>query len=509
MRALVLTISHRSRAALSCTCSRSRQAGVAIVSVLAVLTIMALLAMCFAVLLTIEVESSRASQVRVQSEMMAQSGVQHAMSLLRQDTVDQPGWDDRSDPRTQSASKAGERSWRLVHGANGIVLGRYAFEIEDESGKININAAAATSTKEQDQGVGTFEMLLSDGRGRGLPLSAEMARKAVRYRYGPDGKPGRAGVDDNLTASRYQSDEIDNNANGIVDEPGEGIDEPEEYSATAPRGDDRVFMSVGEMLGICGPGTRMDEQGSLAVRRLATVESRSGDTFWDDRVGGWQNRVNINVADRNQMMDVLTRANTDGQFEPVSRNLNQLGANIQDYRDQNHVLTTVGNEYGVESVCFNEVLAYDAGFTVIANSAIPNSRGFYYFHYCTYTSGNEQTLRGPEYRWRFASFGTTSISLKEPVNVEGNMPVFLRMDTSWPRDFWKDADVRIYTNADKYYTCKATGNPETGSRRLSIEGVTAQQALDTDPDTATVTVNNRTSHVFSLMPMNTDNAPCR
>ena len=45
----------------------------------------------FAVLLMIEIESSRVAQGRVQSDMLARSGLEHAMSLLRQDTVEQPG----------------------------------------------------------------------------------------------------------------------------------------------------------------------------------------------------------------------------------------------------------------------------------------------------------------------------------------------------------------------------------------------------------------------------------
>ena len=361
--------------------TRLRPRGVAIVTVLAILTVMALLAMCFTVLLVIEMEASRSSQGRVQSDMMAQSGFQHAMSLLRQDTIEQPGWDDLAAERNASTGDGGNRHWRVVRGQNGEALGRYSFEIEDELGKININAAAACSTNEQNQGVGTFELLLTDGHGRGLPISTDMARRSVLYRYGRDGKPGHAGVDDNLTESRYQCDEIDNNANGIVDEPGEGIDEPEEYSPATPRGDDRVFMSVSEMLDTCGSGTRMDDQSRIAIKRLATVDSHSRDMFWDDRIGKWQNRVNINVADKYQIMDVLARANTDGQFEPATRDMQQLGANILDYRDENHVLTTIGSEYGVEAVCFNEVLANDGSFTVRADNGVVNRFGTWYGAY--------------------------------------------------------------------------------------------------------------------------------
>ena len=461
--------------------------GVAIVTVLAILTVMALLAMSFAVLLMIEMEASRTSQGRVQSDMMAQSGLQHAMSLLRQDAVEQPGWDDRGDPGQQSAG----RKWRLVYGGNGAVVGRYAFEIEDEAGKININAASACSTNEQNQGVGTFELLLTDGNGRGLPISTEMARRSVLYRYGRDGKPGRADIDDNLTASRYQCDEIDNNANGIVDEPGEGIDEPEEYSPINPRGDDRVFMSVSEMLDTCGSDTRMDDRSRIPVRRLATVDSRSRDMFMDDRDGTWQDRVNINVADKNQAMDVLTRANAVGQFEPVAKDLQQLGANILDYRDENHVLTTVGSEYGVEAICFNEVLAYDASW---AQETDATDWGDYdqYLQPLSYNYFYNRHAGSAAQRWRIASVARSSggmvLRLREPsASTDAQIRNFLKVDKHWPRDFWKNASMTVYNSSDKQLgTFTVTGNPDTAARELSIKCSPADASNITT--TATVTI---------------------
>ena len=439
--------------------ARRRSAGVAIVTVLAVLTVMALLAMCFAVLLTIEMETSRMSQGRVQSDMMAQSGIQHALCMLRQDVAEQPGWDDPSEPwhaRFSNSSGTNGHQWVYVRGEKGNVVGRYAVEIEDESGKININAAAACSTSEQNQGVGTFEIMLADGKGRGLPISAEAARRIVRYRYGPDGKPGRAGIDDNLTASLYQNDEIDNNANGTVDEPGEGIDEPEEYSPMNPRGDDRVFMSVNEMIGTSLSSENLTAGDRLALMHLGTTASRSRDMFWDRRDNTWQNRVNINVADKYQMMDVLARANADSQFEPESHDLNQLCANIQDYRDHNHVLSTVGNEYGVEAVCFNEVMANDGSMafqtdwdtymldpaygTYKANLGVPTRRDYY-------------SANGNDISFKISSLqiggNTIVISLSRPTkDLHDNASThFFEMDTPWEANFWKGWQAIISSNA--------------------------------------------------------------
>ena len=59
-----------------------------------------------------------------------------------------------------------------------------------------------------------------------VPMKIKAQYKRVILKISGEclGAPGRAGVDDNMTAARYQTDEIDNNANGIVDEPGEGVD---------------------------------------------------------------------------------------------------------------------------------------------------------------------------------------------------------------------------------------------------------------------------------------------
>ena len=499
--------------------------GVALVTVMAIMTVMALLAVMFIVLVEIERMSSNQTLAGLQAWLIAASAREHALAILAHASGDTPGcthpgqaWRTAftkatyEEPNgTNQAGDFAETRWFPVKNSAGMLMGRYAVIIEDEAAKLNINVAAACSTHEQNQGVGTFELLLSDGRGRGLPIDADMAQRIVLHRYGPDGKPGRAGVDDNMTAARYQTDEIDNNANGIVDEPGEGVDEPEEYSPTNLRGDDRVFMSVQEMLGIGPRGAQMSESTRLLIKRLATVNSRSKENFWDDRSHSWQPCVNINVADKNQVMDVLTKANTDGQFEPVAKDLRQLGANVLDYRDENHVLTTAGSEYGVEAVCFNEVLAYDASWIRKADlinggepwgADDPSSElydpdryfqilnyGFFYCRYCTYVPG-VYTPRDYTYRWRIARFSKTSLSLRVPLRItEDNMPRFLKCDTRWPADLWKDAEVRMFTNASQYYTCKANGNAATSARTLSISGVTDQQLKDTGANATVILYN--------------------
>ena len=56
--------------------------------------------------------------------------------------------------------------------------------------------------KIQISGFGTFEVMLTDGEKRGLPLTMDAGKRLLKYRYGRDGKPGQANVDDNLTVTQ-------------------------------------------------------------------------------------------------------------------------------------------------------------------------------------------------------------------------------------------------------------------------------------------------------------------
>ncbi|MCX7848075.1 MAG: general secretion pathway protein GspK, partial [bacterium] len=355
--------------------------GVALVAVLSVLTTLALLAAAFAVMMSLETASGRTALGKLQVEMLTQAALEHAQALLREDVWTQPGWDDYSEAWARAFRPQGEEGveldgiaggeegrrgdgrWFEVRGPDGGLLGRYAFMIEDECGKINVNYAAALRSTQQDQGIGTFEVLLTDGQGRGLPLSLQGGERVIGYRYGRDGKPGQGGVDDNFTAMTYEHDGIDNNANGVIDEENEGIDEQEEYDAVVPRWDDRVFSSVREAMEVAMGGRAMSGAGYRALRRYATVVSRGRTMYMDPSEGGWCRQVNINAGSRMQVLKMMRAANFESQFEPNTRRMRGLVANVIDYRDENHVLTTMGDEYGVEGVCFNEILANEGSWS--------------------------------------------------------------------------------------------------------------------------------------------------
>lgn len=363
--------------------------GVALIAVLSVLTTLALLAAAFAVMMSLEGVSGRTMLGKLQADMLLGAALEHAQALLREDAWTQPAWDDYSEAWARAWRPTGEEGvdldglpgrggapaedgrWFNVYNPDGTLLGRYALMMEDECGKININYAAAMRPEQQHQGIGAFEVMLTDGKGRGLPLSLQMGEQMLRYRYGRDGKPGQAGVDDNFTAMTYEFDGIDNNANGMIDEPNEGIDEQEEYNPVRPQWDDRAFTSVREALDKAAAGRELNAAAYRGMRRHATVVSRGRTMYQDPGDGQWYRQVNMNAASRMQILKMMRAANQESRFEPNTRKMRALVANVVDYRDENHALSTMGDEYGVEGVCFNEIMANDGSWSHEADHCNP------------------------------------------------------------------------------------------------------------------------------------------
>jgi hypothetical protein len=355
--------------------------GIALIAVLILLTVLAIIASAFVIYMSIEGNTAQIIMAKTQSDMLAQSGLAHAMSHLRKDADEQPAWDDPDEswnqkfkPVSQDPGEAidvdglpdsdSDARWVYVRNEDGDIAGRYAVMVEDESGKININAATALSPDMQNEGFGTFEIMLTDGDKAGLPISLEFGKNLLRYRYGRDYRPGQAYEDDNYTVSTYLADEIDNDADGLVDEEKEGIDEPGEYDTARLKWDDRSFMSINEAVNLCSPNGKLSPQHSRLLSRYATIHSCSSDTYWDERNEAWKKQVNLNIASKDQVSRLMRKANEESQFEARAGNLRGLVCNVIDYRDENHVLSTHSSEYGVEAVCFNEIMANDGSYAV-------------------------------------------------------------------------------------------------------------------------------------------------
>ena len=183
--------------------------------------------------MNIERQTGALSVAKVQADLLAQSALEHAIGELSRDIDEQPAWDDVNEPWRTSfnpqenkpehavdvdglpavdaeTADTSDARWIYVRNNNQEIIGRYAVLVEDEAAKINANVATALSGREQNQGFATFETMLTDGKDRGLPLSEAFGRSIINYRYGRDEQPGQYEVDDNLTASSFAADEIDN-----------------------------------------------------------------------------------------------------------------------------------------------------------------------------------------------------------------------------------------------------------------------------------------------------------
>ena len=373
---------------------KSDNKGIALVAILAILTVLAIMATAFIVQMRIESKMTETLLIKERTSMLMLAATEHAKAQLFNDTLNSPNYDSLEEPwhkcfysatdnnkKTVKIDDAQEQNskWFYVKNKSGAVIGRYAVNIEDEAGKINANAAASINRNTQNQGIQPNEIMLTDGRNIGIPISKRSAKKIINFRYGRDKKPGQANVDDNANNVSFMYDGIDNNGNGIIDEPDEGIDEPQEYNPLTPYWDDQSFGSVNDVASLIG---LKNSKSKSYLKKYCTVSSYTRDTFWNDAEQKMQLPINLNVSTTRQLHKVLKRGNKKKPFEGSSKNLRVLAANITDYRDENQVLTTMGSDYGIESICFNEIMAVNGNYTLESDFEGWAPRfGFWFAHY--------------------------------------------------------------------------------------------------------------------------------
>lgn len=210
-----------------------------------------------------------------------------------------------------------DAKWFYVKNKEGEIIGRYAVLIEDENGKININTAGNLSCR-FNEGYTSSEILPF------YLLGKENILNIVKFRYGEDECPGKRNQDDNKNNNEYEKDKIDNDADGVVDESNEGIDEPEEFNIEKPYGDDRPYFDISDIKLVKGIGKENYEK----IKNFITVFSYDMERDKDDK-----ERININTADFDTLFSLFK---STGYSSGLAA---QLSANIIDYRDTNSVPT--------------------------------------------------------------------------------------------------------------------------------------------------------------------------
>jgi len=308
-----------------------------------------------------------------QLDMLVNAGLEHAKALLAVDEMNAISRGRVANIAAnflQAASDDGKTStysrWMFVKDAGGKILGRYRIRIEDEAAKVNVSKAYFLKN-----GKGTSWDTGEVNLPRALGLPSKFAKKIIRYRYGQNWMPGGRGDDDHNNPA-LMTDGIDNDADGEIDEEDEGINDPREYSAGNLKGDDRKFSSIMELMKILtGDKNKLSpdiiSQIKNEIPRRATIYSCDfpGSPTLPDKIPS-----DINCMTTRECRKLLIKANAVSPFEPNSAKQMQLAANLIDYRDENHVLATIGSTYGVEAICFNEILANDESYSADPSATV-------------------------------------------------------------------------------------------------------------------------------------------
>jgi len=310
----------------------------ALILIFLVLAVSAVIGISFLYRMRLEVKAVTSYLDSRKADYLAQAGVERAIATLRNDTNE---YDDLYEEWAQGFEELlGEGRYSLVPSADEREATKENEEkvgIFDEASKINLNMAGAG---ERSEGWIPYEINLSQLEG----LDQERAEAILKYRYGPDGAPGIRGEDDDNDANILESDGIDNDADGSIDEAGEGIDEPDEFRPDAPIGDDNPFETVEEIRLVAGIG----EKTLNEIRDYITIYSYDKNVSKKGTL-----RTNINTASAYEISRSLQRGGLS------SDRAHQVAVNIVDSRDSDSHPTEYKDKYGIEKTPYiNEIMPF-------------------------------------------------------------------------------------------------------------------------------------------------------
>jgi len=354
--------------------------GVAIVILIGVLAILIVIGLSFALNMRLDLKTSQTYRDGVKARYLAEAGLEAAKSAINYDKYGSDGVADYNDgvgdesydhlednhltvfngeeEEDQEVDNDGDgitdSAWFEINDSTGRVVGRYAVLVNDEASKMNLNYTGNLSiggtTHGIASGASTFEMDLERFLAKsGISSYASVARDMINYRFGLDRRPGLSGFDDDGDSAYLDYDGIDNDADGVVDNPTtEGIDEPDEFQTEYSQGDDKPFRTVREII-----SAGVSEDIYNQIKHKITVDS-----FDHNITATGAPRLDINqINDPEVLRNLLS-----------SKGINfaeQRACNLLDYCDYNSAATIMSYEgktyYGVEAVQITEVLAKTSG----------------------------------------------------------------------------------------------------------------------------------------------------
>jgi len=257
-----------------------------------------------------------------QAERFAEAGIENGIWELQHDKRDYDSLIDnwRKNFEGSDFDNNGDgipdSRWIYIYGKDKEIIGRYSVLIEDESGKININVCGNLKNS-FNEGFSTFEISI-------LPdiIGEEISKNIVSFRYGKDGLPGRGGFDDNSNNDSLSKDKIDNDGDGKIDEPGEGIDEPYEFYVKKIYWDDRPYFIPEDIKLVNGIG----KERYRKIKDFITTFSYDKNTTKEGKI-----RINLNKADFSQLYSFFKE-----KGYPEEQAI-QISLNIIDYRDSDSI----------------------------------------------------------------------------------------------------------------------------------------------------------------------------
>lgn len=291
--------------------------------VVSILGIVSVIGLSFLYMSQVQLRGVSSYMARLQTKYLSEAGINYAKKILEFDS--QANELDAQDElwRTTFAGNEVdvdgdgvlESRWFYVKDASGNDIGRYAVLVNDEAAKVNINADEAVIKKFFD----------------GMELDGENITDSIlKYRYGQDQKPGVAGADDNFNNLSLENDSLDNDGDGIIDEESEGIDEPQEFNADHPTGDDHPFVVKDELKKMQGITADVFKN----ISRLITVSSKDSEQGADGSM-----RQNINYIQADNLINTMLNK---GVVSPWRK-----AANIIDSFDKNLSRTKVYKHYNL------------------------------------------------------------------------------------------------------------------------------------------------------------------
>lgn len=288
---------------------RHSQSGIALLIVVSLLTVIGVMGVAFAFSMYLETREAGQYVSTHQARYLAEAGIAHARAVLDEDRTSSSSDDStetwamagRGSEADTDGDRAADSRWWTLSGSQEALLGHYAWQTTDESGKVNINAAYANAGSVAPAAIDLVAILQRSQLD--ASKAQTVAQAIVSYRLGPDGKPGKAGVDDDADGA---------------------IDEADEYQPLAALGDDCRIEELEELAAIAG----LNADELARVGKVATTYS------WDLNVtASGKARVNVNTASASELLTVLLDAGVANPW--------QAAVNLADHADSDVELSRV------------------------------------------------------------------------------------------------------------------------------------------------------------------------